>query len=472
MTRGHKLQAEGDQPEVTVETPITFDELLKGDAHCVLYSPPEFGRTTVLRQLEHQMLCDAMQLPFARLPVIIDFVDVKTNVSRLLAALKARLVNGSEFDFETLLKLGHACVMIDDVDFSDNRMAVIREFVNRYPKARYIFTSLKAQAIRFSAWVDPEMPVHFDFVELCAFRRRDMRELVQKLGSIGDVDGVLDRIQKDIGDINLPFTAANGTVLILILEEQSGFNPVNRSVLIEQFIDVTLKKGSIEQSQRETFDYHNKTALLAYVAGWMARSDIYIASEETIREVMKSYIDRIEVTVNLSLLMKEFLSCRLFVPRSENRISFRYRSILEYFIALHMRKDAEFKAWVLDEERYLSFGSEIQYFAGSVRDDTALADLIATRFEKLYAEVDAEFGGIDFERMANLKLPSEPGKGHSVDELAEQLSEKPLSREERDAELEGEIPKDVEERQEVFRPQIEHIAHRFLLSLVLLSGVI
>jgi hypothetical protein len=59
----------------------------------------------------------------------------------------------------------------------------------------------------------------------------------------------LDRLQGEFKEINLPFTAANGTILIEILSEKYNFTPINRSVLMEQFVDSTLRKAAVEQKQ-------------------------------------------------------------------------------------------------------------------------------------------------------------------------------------------------------------------------------
>lgn len=474
MKRNHFQQRKQDEPEITVEETVAFDELVIGSSHVILYASPEYGRTTVLREVQYRLLQEARDLSFARLPVIIDFVDIKHNAGNMFRMVRSRVVSlGNGFDFESLLKLGHVAILIDDVVFEDSRrMGILREFVRQYPKARYFFTSLKASVAPYGASIDPEMPIQFDLVELCAYRRRDMRQLVSKWNGLTDIDGVLDRIQAEIGEINLPFTAANGTILMVILEEQSGFRPVNRWVLIEQFVEVTLKKGSMEQSKRETFDYHNKTALLAHIAGWMARNNSYVVEVEAVRDVMKSYVEHIEVTVNLNSLMDELLAARLFVTKAENRIGFRYRAVLEYFIALNMKRDRAFMDWVLDESRYLSFINEIQYFAGAVRDDGELVDEIGRRFAALMGAVAADVGGIDLNRITTLELPVKDSENRSVDHLAQQLSDAPLSEEERDAELESEVPRDAEERQEVFRPVVENLGHKFLTSLLLYSGLI
>jgi hypothetical protein len=83
--------------------------------------------------------------------------------------------------------------------------------------------------------------------------------------------------------------------------------------------------------------------------------------------------------------MAEFLTGRIFVSKAEGRISFRYRGVLEYFIALRMTAKASFKEWAIADEWYLRYVNEIQYYAGKLRNDAALVDLIAERDERIKA---------------------------------------------------------------------------------------
>lgn len=332
MNRTFVQAATGDDAKSFVETSVPFDELAAEDGNVILYASAEYGRTTVLKELVFRLLSDSASLRFPRLPILVDFADVRQNCSNLLRVVRSRAPELPEgIDVESLLKLGHVCLLFDDVVFSDEkRMAILRDFVAAYPKVRYILSSAKSSAAPYGAHVNPEMPLHFDFVELCVLRRRDMRQLVAKFNGGTDVDTVLDRLQSEFQEINLPFTAANGTILMSIYEEQSGFRPINRSVLIEQFIDTTLRKAAVEQSRRETFDYANKTALLAHVAAWMAERDEYSPSVEDVRTKMKEYLDRVGLNASLDDLMAEFLGARIFVRKPENRLSFRYRAVLGF----------------------------------------------------------------------------------------------------------------------------------------------
>lgn len=465
-------ESTGDETKIQVETQIRFQDVVDGDTNLIFYARAEYGRTTLLKELRFRLLSEARSVGFPRIPVLIDFSDIGSNADNMLRKAKGGCeATPAGNDLESLLKLGHACVMIDDVIFNDGRrMKIVRDFVERYPKARYVISSPQYSATKMGASVDPELPVRFEFVEVLELRRNDMRQLLKNDDRCTDVEGWLDRLQDEFREINLPFTAANGSILIEILAEKYNFTPINRSVLMEQFVDSTLRKAAIEQSRRETFDYTNKTSLLSSIAAWMARNDNYVPSREAVRSEMRDFIDNIGLNVPLDDLLGEFLAAKIFIDRSDDRISFRYRGVLEYFIALQMTMDAAFKEWVLAEERYLRYVNEIQYYAGKLRNDAGLVDLIAERHKTLMSDTMTGFETLDLNQLDSIVLPADEEDTISV--LEREIASPPLSQAEKDAELETEFPKDAEDRQEVFRPRIQEGGDKFLLSLFLYSGLI
>lgn len=459
-----------DAGKVEAETPIAFGDIVIGDANLILYARPEYGRTTLLRELRYRFLADAQDVRFPRLPALIDFADIASNADNMLRKVKGGAeLTPEKNDVESLLKLGHACILVDDVQFSDSRrMSILREFISRYPKARYILSSAQSSAVRLGAFIDPEMPLRFEFVEIRELRRNDMRQLLAKEERCTNVEEWLDRLQEEFREINLPFTAANGSILIEILSEKYNFTPINRAVLMEQFIDSTLRKTAIEQSRRETFDYTNKTDLLSHIAAWMAKNDEYIVGREALRSEVKQYVDSRGLNVAIDDLIQEFLIARILIIKADDRLSFRYRGVLEYFIALRMISDAEFRNWIIADERYLRFINEILYYSGKLRNDKALIDEIGKRHDAIFSSALAEIEEIDLRQLENLVLPQDED---DVDVLEHTVA-RPLSQQDKDAELETEIPTDAEDRQEVYRPKAEAGSDRMMLSLVLYSGMV
>jgi 3',5'-cyclic AMP phosphodiesterase CpdA len=473
MNKHNIRQGEDTTDDAKDVIPITIDDILLSDANLIIYAAPEFGRSTLLKCLRTRMMTDASEIARIRLPILFDFEDIKYSTEALLSLCKARTHGALEkVNIDSLLLQGLACVVIDDVDFGDaKKIPILRQFVERFPKCRYIFSSPKAVAAPYGAHVAPEMPIAFEFVEICEFKRRDMRQLVKTFENCENVEELLDRLQSEFKEISLPFTAANGTILMTILQEQSGFRPINRAVLVEQFIDTTLRKAAADQSKRETFDYGNKTALLAYIASWMVAKDDYVPIFEDLRECVAKYLKDVGLSEDIDKLFNEFFLARIIVRKPDNKACFRYRAILEYFIALRMSHDELFKAWILDESRYLQYINEIQYYAGKSRNDSTTLELVAVRFElELQKVFDGIGNEIDYVKIASLSLPV--SKDSSAGELWNQLSMPPLTQEEKDRELEAEIPVDIEKRQTVFRPKIDLPGNRFILSVLLFSGLV
>ena len=468
----HPTKATDDSSEVQV--PVTFDELLASDRNAIIYARAEYGRTSLLRELRYQSVTRVGELAFPRLPVIIDFADVGQNVSRVLGLVRgaaAPLPDGH--DIEGLLKLGHVAVMIDDVRFDDaKRMRVLREFVEAYPKARYVFSSNMDAVYRMGVRVNPEMPVRFDFVELQELRRGNMRQLIRKFEQCDDVEGWLDRLQDQFREINLPFTAANGTILLEIFGTSGKFAPVNRAVLMEQFVEMTLEKAAANQSYRATFDFNNKVHLLSYVAAWMARENQYVPPRENVRAAMKKCLDDMGLDAPpLDELMHEFLTARIFERRSDERVAFRYRGAMEYFIAYRMTVDPSFKDWVLDDTRYLTFVNELLYYAGKTRNDPGLIDVVRGRHLEVFGKATEHLQPIDLNVFDTFILPQDE-HGESIDDAANRLATPPLTQEEKDEEFDVDIPRDEEGRQEVFRPKIDNVQEALSLSLMLYSGLL
>lgn len=474
MMKTSIIDAKSTEQPTEIQVPVTFDDLLVNDRNAIIYARPEYGRTSLLRELRHCMVSKADKIDFPRLPVIVDFSQVGQNVTKVLGLVRgaaAPLPDGH--DVEGLLKLGHVCVMVDDVHFDDaKRMRILRDFVETYPKARYVFSSNRDAVYRFGAKVNPEMPVRFDFIELQELKRRNMRQLIAKFEHCDDVEGWLDRLQDQFREINLPFTAANGTILLEIFGSNGKFAPVNRAVLMEQFVEITLEKAAESQSYRATFDFNNKANLLSYVAAWMARENQYVPLREEVRSAMKKCLDEIGLDAPpLDDLMLEFLGARIFEGRSEDRIAFRYRGVMEYFIAYRMTVDPTFKEWVVEEGRYLSFVNELLYYAGKTRNDPSLIDIVNERHMALFGEATQHLQPIDLNTFDTFNLPSDKD-GETIEHAAERIAEPPLGQEEKDEEIDIEMPKDAEHRQEVYRPNVSSVQEALTLSLFLYSGLL
>ena len=102
-----------------------------------------------------------------------------------------------------------------------------------------------------------------------------------------------------------------------------------------------------------------------------------------------------------------------------------------------MANDPSFKGWIVDEERYLRFYSEIGYYAGKVRNDANLLRLVAERHEQCFADAVAENNGVNLADFDSLVLPTEK-RADDLDILEYEVGSAPIEKNRKDQELEAE----------------------------------
>lgn len=472
---------EGEDEEVTerVEASITFDEVAASSANYVIYADPEYGKTTLLRQIALKLLRDGGRADGRpSVPVVINFAGLSKGDDRVERLLRSSMPDRPpHFQLAQLLDEGLVTVLVDDVVFTDRiRYPVLRNFVTNHPRNRYIFSTLPRRHERYLAAFDPELPVPMNRVFVKPLRRKDMRSLVEKWDRDRRLDreDVLNRVLNEIRNINIPPTAVNGTILLSIFEVQSDFTPINRAVLIERFVEALLEKRSAREIERRNFDFRMRVHYLAHVAAYMARNNRYVLDGDELRRLTGEYLSNLGLNQGTNGIINGFLDARIFAERADGHISFRYRAFLEYFVASQMNEDSAFRDWVISEENYLSFVNEIQYYAGIGRSDGSLLELIGARFEDLSQKLFQEIDTVpDPRSLENFRLPPASGVCDQLLEVLErQINAPPLTSSERDELLEADLPHDVEGRQEVFRPNPRDPGSRWFTGLVIYSNVL
>lgn len=471
------INGSSDTPE-RVEHDVSFQEIVSSKRNQIIYGKSEYGKTTLLQQIALETLEVAKGEFEQKAPVLINFQYIKKGKDRIEALIRGALPETpDDCSIKDLLTEGLLTVLIDDVNFRDSdRYSELREFMGSYPKNRYIISSLRNSDGNYQSIVDTKVAISFEHMFMKPMRRKDMRELVENWDSDGQMDreAVLNRVLNDIANINIPVTAVNGTILLSIFESHANFTPINRSVLIERFVEVLLEKRSKNQAARETFDFRNRTHFLSALAVHMTINNSYVLSEGKVISFTESYLGALGIKHDASKLIRELTNARIILKRNDGCISFRYRAFLEYFIASRMHEDSEFRAWVLDETRYFSFVNEIQYYAGIGRDDKALLEMLGNRFAALSAstfknsEINVDLASID-----NVSLPQKDDTSEKIlDTIEKEVHGPRMTDEERDEILEGELPIDVEGRQEVFRPAPKDEGSLWFTVLIIYSNVL
>lgn len=462
-----------------IEKPYSFEEVIKLNDNFIIFAHAEYGKTTLLQQI-CRSLCDNCKEDDTEcrtfIPVYLSFQDFSPGTNRAEKAVRNALAElPAGITVRTLLNEGLLTVCVDDVDVTNaSKMKILREFVANFGSNRFIFSSHKS---REAAYVKPDLSMSVRFINLSLgqLSRKNLRALVKKWDEPNIAEEqLLNRVIAELKAINVPQTPINSTLLLDIMSSDPSFSPLNRPTLIERFLEQLLQKRSLAEAQRRKFDFKNQTHYLGHLSAHMCRNNTYLLSEDDLLAFTRDYLDSFGLPFTSPDIIKNLKDARILLARaSDGKVSFRFRAFLEFFTAKHIASDANFRDWVLEDNRYLSYLNELEYYSGLERADVSLLNLVSQRHADLSRLVFGEKFEELMENEEDLALPMNLEDSIKyADELAAQINEAPLTEAERDEVLEAEIPRDSEGRQEVFRPEPKDSSERFILSLFMYSSLV
>jgi hypothetical protein len=351
-------------------------------------------------------------------PVIIQFEGIKGISGHIEKMVRHKLPDlPGVLKVKQLLQSGSMIILVDDVDFSDRvRRDQLLSFVSQYPNCRYIFTS--GTPFVESSALKPEITkdVPFTRIRMRQIRQDQMLALIENHGLTDpfEADKMLARVVRDAGTLNVPLTPVTATFMIQIFQDDPDHVMVNQAALTERYIEILLQKFAPRDLLPGTFDFRNKVDLLATLTEFMVKSDDYAPEYNTILSWVVGYLKNYGLDFSAADLVQYFIDARIFELHGGS-VKFRLRMFFEFFAATRMIEHADFRDYVLDKERYLSFINEIAFYAALNRKDLELVDRVNAAFTELSATAWDEGKIEDPEKF--FKTFQVPGKSTTEAEL-------------------------------------------------------
>lgn len=387
-----KDDIESDEKEDAKETPIkNLAEIISSKNNFVIFGTKEAGKTVLLDKILYDILNVVTGANL--IPVLLDFNSIENDITINIRKCWKKNTN----ETNDLLLNDNIVLLIDNINFeieNINQIQNLSNFLKKFPKTRFIATSLQLYENNFSITPEQQSLLQFERLELKQFKAKQIKTLIQKWFPNSpqyETPKKMNTLINAFMSLNLPRTPFAVSMFLWIIERQQTYRPQNNATLIEKFIEEILDKKNIKGILRDTFDYENKIWLLAEIAHKMLISDqpnyslpcsdiIKITERHlALRKFPKSYSARkiINGILNLGVFVEE-----------DSVIRFRFNCFFEYFLVKKMETDPEFKKEVLDENNYLKYCNEINYYTGLHRGEAEILKNVVDRLEFDYITIN------------------------------------------------------------------------------------
>jgi hypothetical protein len=244
-------------------------------------------------------------------------------------------------------------------------------------------------------------------------RRREIVSYVDmKITAVQNKEVVLEKIIQLCKQLELPLNYWTVQLLLLIHNKSSDSYSKNLFSILDVCVDEIFgKKQLLIRNSKISFEQLKTiTAELAKYLFENHEDTIYSATyDEIVNQLEKIRLDNGRISVTGTVIFDFLLKCGMLKQKNDKEYVFRLNGFFEYFLALQMTQDTEFRDGVVNDEiKYLAFKNQLEIYSGFKRDDF---NFLLTIFEKSKSKLSPIFSKYnenkDEELLLKIKEPEE-----------------------------------------------------------------
>ena len=392
---------------------ITLEGICRGKQNVLLLGKKEIGKTTVLHYITKY--CFANFNALTTVPVILNtqYIDYsgKNVITRAIQKYIYEYCDGtSSFsmeDIEKLLNAGLCTIMFDDFEsVNDRQLVKINQFINDYPKNRFIFSKKENITAKYLSDEDITPSCECETAHICALTKGQIRAIATQNFSSGDCSVLVDKIMLCFKKTTLPKTPFVLSLMLSICDT-ADFTPINEAVIMEQFMESLLEKASPSEAYSTTYDFRIKEDFLISLVTHMDKNNRFYLSINEFEELLSSYHEDKGFSVKETEFDTLFFQKGVLIKK-EQLVTFRYNCMIEYYLAKKAAQSPEFLMHMMADRNYLNYSNELMYYTGLNRQNI---DVVKVLQKELYADFDKMRDIVpkmeDYNIGINISLPEE-----------------------------------------------------------------
>lgn len=424
-----------DQPiyEPGQSKELNIIDFIFNDKNFLIFGRKEIGKSTFLDKAIIEVTKNFQTL--GKIPV---YINVNEMGNKEIAPIIRQYLGITLAETKQLIEKKKIILFVDDVSFSD-------KYKERLTK---LYNSVKDDGLKIIAATNESFeelfsPESFEFPEfnfiptfMKPFEGKQIRSLISNWFSGKKDSHFQERLELLINNLRsfaLPRTPMSITIFLWLIEKQE-YNPINKSTLLQRFIEGILERFRPSELFAKTFDFDNKVSLLGAIAELMLQNDYEnhgIPYQDLLGFIQQYLKDlSIDTLFKSRELLDGFVDSTVFKSDMNDMVRFRFPVYFEFFLAKQMEKNPKLKEKILSRNEYEEFVNEIDYYTGLNRAEEQILKDLSDRLEEEFKEINDEIykHNVDdffevseslFENFDILQIPDKAEREKAIDKYVD-----------------------------------------------------
>ena len=382
---------------------FTEEQIIDAQKNFVVFGQNKSGKTSLLWKIYIDMLkCFNTKKV---IPYILSYKEYSNGKTLDLMKVIRNKLQINTAKTKALFDEYRLLLLIDDIKYQDD--AFISSLENNLKQFPH-FNVLVCAEDSISANFEPEIfkSIEVNKLYIHEITRKEIHDLTKRWPKLkGDKLSIEEKIISLFNQLHIPYNFWTTSLFLWILEKTDSSKIRNNFELVSIYIDEILGQRRIIESRGKDLkiEYKDLTSYLGALAEKMFEypDEVYSLSYKELIDFTDDHASQnLKFPTYYKPIIDMLIDNRVLVNEDE-RFSFRLKGVFEYFLALRMSEDEIFKCKVMsNDQMYLSFGNEIELYAGFKRKDEIFVKEVLAKTERIlytlthdtrYLDIDGQF---------------------------------------------------------------------------------
>jgi len=283
------------------------------------------------------------------------------------------------------------CVIIDKFNMSNDLHArQVNSIRKVLPEVQIILLSTIDDPAKLESDLPAKLDGDFQRYWLWSLSRGKVRELVHQRLANGNSklqeDDTVSRLVEHLETLNIPRTAHNCLTLLTIFDHQIEANPVNRTEIIENFLQILFSTMQGMPKYSTIPDMKDSLFALGYLCEALYRKKSFSFARDDFYTIVGQYCKEQLVDIQIDTLFLMLCASNLLLEKG-GKYEFRFSYWVHFFSAHRMHHNPEFYQHLMEGRKYANFPEVIEFYSGIDRRSSKLIDTLLSDLDEVNNEV-------------------------------------------------------------------------------------